>query len=279
MRPAQKRAVVQFFRVGFRVSERRACQVAGVARSSHRYQSQAKDQAPLRQRLRELAAVRVRYGYRRLHVLLQREGWSINHKRVYRLYREEGLSIRVKYRKKRVSLPRVIPPPAQRPNERWSLDFLADSLVDGRRFRVMTIVDNVSRVSPVIEVDTSITGTRVVAVLDHLKRSIGVPKRIAVDNGPEFISKALDAWAYRNHVTLEFSRPGKPTDNAYVESFNGHFRAECLDQHWFETLAEAREVIEAWRVEYNEERPHRSLRQQTPSAVFASWEPLEKAAD
>ena len=279
MRPAQKRAVVQFFRVGFRVSERRACQVAGLARSSHRYQSQARDQMPLRLRLRELAAVRVRYGYRRLHVLLRREGWPVNHKRIYRLYREEGLSIRTKYRKKRVSLPRVIPPPAQQPNERWSIDFLTDSLVDGRRFRAMTIVDNVSRVSPAIAVDTSINGERVVAVLDHLKRSIGVPKRIAVDNGPEFISKALDAWAYRNQVTLEFSRLGKPTDNAYVESFNGHFRSECLDQHWFETLAEAQEVIEAWRVEYNEERPHRSLQQRTPRAVLASWEPPEKAAD
>lgn len=270
---------MHFFQVGCRVSERRACQVAGVARSSCRYQSQATDQTPLRQRLRELAAVRVRYGYRRLHVLLQREGWSINHKRVYRLYREEGLSIRVKHRKKRVSLPRVIPPPAQRPNERWSIDFLADSLVDGRRFRVMTIVDNVSRVSPAIEVDFSIKGGRVVAVLNHLKHTVRLPKRIAVDNGPEFISKALDAWAYRNQVTLEFSRPGKPTDNAYVESFNGHLRTECLDQHWFETLAEAKEVIEAWRVDYNEERPHRSLQQQTPAAVLASWEPLEKAAD
>ena len=279
MKPAQRRAVVQFFRVGYGVSERRACQVAAVARSSHRYRSQARDQTPLRQRLRELAAVRVRYGYRRLHVLLRREGWLVNHKRIYRLYRDEGLSIRTKYRKKRVSLPRVIPPPAQRPNERWSIDFLTDSLIDGRRFRAMTIVDNMSRVSPAIEVDVSIKGERVVAVLNRLKHTVGLPSRIAVDNGPEFISKALDAWAYRHHVTLEFSRLGKPTDNAYVESFNGHFRAECLDQHWFETLAEAREVIEAWRVEYNEERPHRSLQQRTPAAVLASWKPPEKAAD
>lgn len=279
MKPAQKRAVVQFFRVGYRVSERRARQVAGVARSSHRYQSQAKDQAPLRQRLRELAAVRVRYGYRRLHVLLRREGWPVNHKRVYRLYREEGLSIRARHRKKRVSLPRIPLPPAVHPNERWSIDFLTDSLIDGRRFRAMTIVDNVSRVSPAIKVETSITGERVVAVLNQLKHTIGLPKRIAVDNGPEFISKAVDAWAYRNQVTLEFSRLGKPTDNAFVESFNGHFRTACLNQHWFETLAEAKEVIEAWRVEYNEERPHWSLRQQVPAAVLASWQPLEKAAD
>lgn len=279
MKPAQKRAVVQFFRVGFRVSERRACQVAAVARSSCRYQSQAKDQTPLRQRLRELAAVRVRYGYRRLHVLLRREGWPVNHKRIYRLYRDEGLSIRTKYRKKRVSLPRLPLPPPQHPNERWSIDFLIDSLVDGRRFRAMTIVDTVSRVSPAIEVDSSITGQRVVAVLNHLKHTVGLPKRIAVDNGPEFISKALDAWAYHNQAALEFSRPGKPTDNAYVESFNGHFRVECLDQHWFETLAEAKEVIETWRVDDNEERPHRSLQQRTPRAVLDGWTPFEKAAD
>ena len=277
MRPAQKRAVVRFFRAGFRVSERRACRVAGVPRSTCRYRSVAKDQTALRVRLRDLAAARARYGYRRLHVLLRREGWKVNHKRVYRLYREEGLGIRVKRRRKRVSGPRVLPPPAQRPHERWSIDFLADGLVDGRRFRVLTIVDNVSRVSPAIEVATSLTGERVVAVLERLRRTVGVPDRIAIDNGPEFVSKALDAWAYGNGVQLEFSRPGKPTDNAYVESFNGHFRAECLDQHWFASLEEARQTIEAWRVEYNTERPHRALGQQTPAAVEAAWQPRQEA--
>ena len=279
MKPTQQRAVVQFFRVGFQVSERRAWQVAGVARSSYRYRSQAKDQALLRQRLRELAAVRVRYGYRRLHVLLQREGWRVNHKRIERLYCEEGLSIRTKLRKKRVSLARLTPPPATQPNERWSMDFMADTLVHGRAFKVCTLVDNVSRVSPAIAVDFSIKGDHVVALLDRLKATVGRPKRLAVDNGPEFISKALDTWAYRNGVALEFSRPGKPTDNAFVESFNGHFREECLDQHWFASLAEAREVIEAWRVEYNDERPHRALGQQTPADFLAQWVPLEQAAD
>ncbi len=249
MKPAQKRTAVRFFRVGFRVSERRACRVAGVPRSSCRYRSVAQDQTALRVRLRDLAAVRVRYGYRRLHVLLQREGWRVNHKRLYRLYREEGLGIRVRRRRKRVAGPRVLSPPATRPHERWSLDFLTDSLVDGRRFRVLTIVDNVSRVSPAIEVGVSLTGERVVAILEGLQRSVRAPERIAIDNGPEFVSKALDAWAYRNGVQLEFSRPGKPTDNAYAESFNGHFRAECLDQHWFASLEEARQTVEAWRVE------------------------------
>jgi putative transposase len=277
VKPAQKRAAAQFLRVGFRVSERRACRLAGVARSSYRYRSVAADQAALRLRLRDLAATRVRYGYRRLHILLRREGWRVNHKRVYRLYREEGLGIRVKRRKKLASAPRVLPPPATRPLERWSLDFLSDSLVDGRRFRVLTIVDNVSRVSPAIAVGASLTGERVVTLLDRLRSTVGVPQRIAIDNGPEFISKALDAWAYQNGVQLEFSRPGKPTDNAFAESFNGRFRDECLNLHWFASLEEVRQTVEEWRIEYNTERPHRALGQQTPAAWEAAWAPAQKA--
>jgi putative transposase len=277
VKPAQKRAAAQFFRVGFRVSERRACRLAGVARSSYRYRSVAADQAALRLRLRDLAATRVRYGYRRLHILLRREGWRVNHKRVYRLYREEGLGIRVKRRKKLASAPRVLPPPATRPLERWSLDVLSDSLVDGRRFRVLTIVDNVSRVSPAIAVGASLTGERVVTLLDRLRSTVGVPHRIAIDNGPEFISKALDAWAYQNGVQLEFSRPGKPTDNAFAESFNGRFRDECLNLHWFASLEEVRQTVEEWRIEYNTERPHRALGQQTPAAWEAAWAPAQKA--
>jgi putative transposase len=277
VKPAQKRAVVHYFRTGFRVSERRACRLAGVARSSYRYRSHAADQTALRLRLRDLAATRVRYGYRRLHVLLRREGWRVNHKRIYRLYREEGLGIRVKRRKKLASAPRVVLPPPTRPLERWSLDFLSDSLADGRRFRVLTIVDNVSRVSPAIAVDNSLTGQRVVAILERLKQTVGKPERIAVDNGPEFFSKAVDAWAYQNGVQLEFSRPGKPTDNAFAESFNGHLRAECLDCHWFASLEEARQTIEAWRIDYNTERPHRALGQETPTAWMTSREPLLEA--
>jgi putative transposase len=277
VKPAQKRAVAHYFRAGFRVSERRACGLASVARSSYRYRSVAADQTALRLRLRDLAATRVRYGYRRLHVLLRREGWRVNHKRVYRLYREEGLGIRVKRRKKLASVPRVLPPPATKPLERWSLDFLTDSLADGRRFRVLTIVDNVSRVSPAIAVGSSLTGERVVALLERLKQTVGKPERIAVDNGPEFISKALDAWAYQNEVQLEFSRPGKPTDNAFAESFNGHFRAECLDCHWFASLEEARQTIEAWRLDYNTERPHRALGQATPAAWMTARDHLLEA--
>jgi putative transposase len=222
-------------------------------------------------RLRELAAARVRYGYRRLHVLLQREGWRVNHKRVYRLYRLEGLALRRRCRRKRSSPVRVIPVQAEAPNERWSMDFVSDTLADGKRFRALTLVDNFSRVSPVIEVDRSITGQRVVAVLDRLKAVHGVPQRIAVDNGPEFISKALDAWAHENGVQLEFSRPGKPTDNAFIESFNGRLRQDCLNQHWFRSLEEARTIIEAWRQDYNANHPHSALGYVAPQVFAEHW--------
>jgi putative transposase len=263
--------LVQFLCVGFAMSERRSCGVLAVAHSSYRYRSVASDQGALRLRLRDLAAARIRYGYRRLHVLLQREGWGVNQKRVYRLYRLEGLSLRRKAKKKRVSGRRGPKPVAMRPNEQWSLDFMSDSLFDGRRFRVLTIVDNVSRVSPAIEVDFSLTGVSVVRVLERLAETVGVPQVLSVDNGPEFISKALDEWAYRRGVTIEFSRPGTPTDNPFVESFNGHFREECLDQHWFASLAEARAIIAGWWLDYNTERPHHALKQQTPLAAAAVW--------
>lgn len=270
MKPAQKRECVRFLQVGFRISERRACQVIGYRRSSYRYRSQAQDQTALRMRLRELAAVRVRYGYRRLHVLLRREGWQVNHKRVYRLYRLEGLSLRLKARKKRVSTLRAVPTPPEAPNQQWSMDFMSDSLYDGRRFRVLTVVDNMTRESPVIAVGTSLPGTRVVEVLERIAQTHGLPQMLQVDNGPEFVSKALDEWAHRHGVKLVFSRPGTPTDNPYIEAFNGRLRAECLDQHWFVSLDDARQTIEAWRIDYNEVRPHTALDNQTPAAYKAA---------
>ena len=278
MKPAQRRELVTFLRVGFKVSERRACRVIPTPRSSQRYQSQAKDQSALKLRLRDLAQSRVRYGYRRLHVLLEREGWRINHKRVYRLYRLEGLSLRLKTRKKRVSGLRGPKPVATRPNECWSMDFMADRLVDGHRFRVLTLVDNVSRVSPAIVVDSRLTGERVVEALDWLLAAGQKPAMLSIDNGPEFISRALDAWAHRHGVRLEFSRPGKPTDNAFIEAFNSRFRDECLNLHWFDSLEEAQTTIEAWRVDYNTERPHGALGQQTPAEFSTAWRPLETVA-
>ena len=278
MKPAQRRELVAFLRVGFKVSERRACRVIPIARSSQRYQSQAKDQSALKLRLRDLARSRIRYGYRRLHVLLQREGWQVNHKRIYRLYRLEGLSLRLKTRKKRVSGLRGPKPMATHPNECWSMDFMADRLVDGRRFRVLTLVDNVSRVSPAIVADGRLTGERVVEVLEGLLAAGQKPQMLSIDNGPEFISRALDAWAHRHGVQLEFSRPGKPTDNAFIEAFNSRFRDECLNLHWFDSLEEVQTTIEAWRVDYNTERPHGALGQRTPAAFSQAWQPPVEAA-
>ena len=258
-------------RVGFGTSERRACRVIGYHRTTYRYRSRAKDQTALRMRLRELASVRVRYGYRRLHTLLRREGWRVNHKRVYRLYCLEGLSVRAKVRRKRVSALRPLVPAAQAPNEQWSIDFMSDSLANGQRFRLLTIVDNMSRESPAIEVDRSLTGQRVVAVLERVAAVRGLPQIIQVDNGPEFTSQALDAWAHRHGIKLAFSRPGTPTDNPFIEAFNGRVRQECLNQQWFFSLEEARDCLEEWRRDYNTARPHSALGNLTPAAFATAW--------
>jgi len=216
-------------------------------------------------RIRDIARVRVRYGYKRIHVLLRREGWIVNHKRVYRIYCQEGLNLRTKRPKRRVSAAhRVKQPPATSVNESWSMDFVTDSLFNGRRFRSLTVVDNFSRECLAIEVGQRIRGEDVVRVMNLLKATRGIPRSIYVDNGPEFISKELDKWAYENNVTLNFSRPGKPVDNAFIESFNGSFRDECLNVNWFLSMEDAREKIESWRSDYNEWRPHGSLDNLTP---------------
>lgn len=266
---------MEFLTRGLEVSERRACGLIQLPRATCRYRSQAKDDTALRMRIKDLAGVRVRYGYRRLHVLLLREGWRVNHKRVYRLYREMGLSLRLKRSKKRPSRVRGLLPAAQRPNEHWSMDFVSDSLYDGRRFRALTIVDNFSRVSPAIEVGASLTGKLVVAVLERLRASHGLPAVITVDQGSEFTSRALDEWAHRRGVKLDFTRRGKPTDNAYIESFNGKLRLECLNQNWFATMDDAKAKIEAWRLDYNRERPHSSLGNRTPESFAREWTPPE----
>jgi putative transposase len=247
--------------------------------STIRYRSRQEPQQALRIRLRDLAGARVHYGYRRLHLLLRREGWKINAKRVYRLYKLEGLSLRLKKTRKRVSRLRVVPPQAQRPHERWSVDFVSDRLANGRRFRVFAIVDNFSRVSPALEVDFSLTGRRVVEVLSRLAQEQEMPDVIQCDNGTEFTSQALDEWVHRQGIKLDFSRPGKPTDNGFIESFNGKLRAECLNQHWFSSIQEARSIIEAWRREYNQERPHRSLQGLTPHEFIARWAEGEAAQE
>jgi len=256
----------------------RACGLVGISRSLYGYRSRRSPAPELRSRIAELAAHKRRYGYRRIHVLLRREGWSVNHKRTYRLYREQGLAVRRRKRKRIGLSERLVLPKALRPNQSWSMDYVADGLIDGRKLRVLAIVDDYTRECLVLEVDTSLPGARVVAVLERLAELRGLPGSITVDHGPEFESQALDAWAYKAGVRLAFIRPGKPVDNCYVESFNGRFRDECLNEHWFLSMPHARSTIEAWRIEYNTERTHSSLHDLTPEE-FREAHAARRSAD
>lgn len=214
--------------------------------------------------MREIAQVRRRFGYRRIHVMLRREGWAVNHKRVYRLYRLEGLSVRTKKRRKRASHLRIVPAALAQANERWSMDFVQDTLDDGRRFRALTLVDVFTRECLMIGADSSLSGHKVAMLLDQVAADRSYPKQITVDNGTEFYSKAMDSWAYRHGVQLDFIRPGRPMENGYIESFNGRLRDECLDGELFLSLVDARQKLEAWRRDYNEHRPHSSIGNLTP---------------
>ena len=235
VKPAAYRQAVGFLQSEFEMSERRACRVFGRARSSCRYKARGVMVQGFLDDLRRHATARPRFGYRRLHVLLRRGGWQVNHKRVYRIYRAEGLAVRRKKRKRLAAGLRVVLPAPTRANERWSMDFVH-----------------------------SLGGQRVVRVLDRLAASRGLPQTIVTDNGPEFAGRALDGWAYRTKVRIHFIRPGKPVENAYAESFNGKFRDECLNEHWFVDMNDARTKIEDWRIDYNELRPHSSLANATP---------------
>lgn len=264
--PQAKREAVLFLKEQLGFSERLACGLVGQARSSQRYCSTANDNALLRERLVALAGIRKRFGYRRLHILLKREGFSVNHKRLYRLYKQEELSVRKRKRKRTAVTERNKALAPERANIRWSMDFVHDSLANGRRLRCLTIVDDYTRESLAIEVDHSLPARRVCRVLDRLASIRGLPQSIVIDNGPEFAGKVLDHWAYTNKVTLHFITPGRPVENAYIESFNGKFRDECLNENWFTNLSQARALIEAWRQDYNTIRPHSSLNYQTPQA-------------
>ena len=239
-----------------------------LGRSTYYYQSTGDTNDGLRLRIRDIAETRIRYGYRRIYVLLRREAWFVNHKKVYRLYCEAGLHLRKKRPRRHVSAKqRGEVEKASRIDALWSMDFVSDNLFNGQRIRALTIVDNFSRECLAIYVGQHIKGGDVVAVLDGLRRVSGrCSAQIQVDNGSEFISKDLDKWAYEHQVTLAFSRPGKPTDNPYIESFNGSFRDECLNMHWFLSLDDARRKVEAWRTDYNGFRPHSSLGNLTPLA-------------
>jgi putative transposase len=248
--------------------------VLHLSRSRWHYQPQRPGRdAPIRDRLTALAQQRPRFGYKRLYVLLRREGIVVNLKRVYRLYREERLLVRPHRARKRVAEPRVPRTTPTQPNERWGMDFIHDACVDGRRFRCLTMVDEFTRECPRIDVDTSLPAARVIAALEQLATERGLPRSLIVDHGPEFISRALDIWAYRRGIALTFIRPGKPVENAYIESFHSRFRDECLSAHWFLDLADARFHIEHFRRDYNEVRPHSSLGNQTPAEFTRTLNP------
>jgi putative transposase len=262
--PQMKRQAVEVLKEQHGLGVTRACGLVSISRSLNAYRSRRADSTKLRERICEIAAEKRRYGYRRIQVLLRREGWRVNRKRTYRIYRDAGLAVRRRKRKRIAWSERRPLPKPLRANISWSMDFISDGLIGGRRMRCLAIVDDFSRECLAAEVDTSITGRRVVAVLERLRDLRGLPESITVDHGPEFEGKVLDAWAYERGVRLNFIRPGKPVENAYIESFNGRFRDECLNEHWFTTMPHAREVIESWRCEYNTKRPHSSLGDLTP---------------
>lgn len=266
--PAARRAWVAWVEEAYRLSRRRACRVTGVHRALLAYRPRKPPQLALRARLKELAAARVSYGYLRLHTLLVREGWRVNRKRILRLYREEGLQLRVKRpRRRRSAVPRGPPVVATRPNEVWAMDFVHDTLADGRSIRVLTLIDSFTRECLMLEAAPRFTGATVARAVAAVGEQRRLPGRITVDNGTEFTSRALDAWAYWNHVHLDFSRPGKPVDNCLIEAFNGSLRRECLSPHWFASLTEAPQILTAWQEEYNTVRPHTSLAHRSPRAL------------
>jgi len=239
--------MVRKTQAAYDISERSACRVLSAPRATHRYQSVADDQAVLRLRIRDIEEVHVTWGYQRIWIKLRREGWPVNCKRVYRLYREKGLCVgRHKPRRHKSSVTRPERTAATHVNESWSMDFMSDQLFDGHRFRLLTIVEDFTRESLAIEVDSGLRGDDVAGVLDGIKAKRGtLPAKIRVDNGSEFTSKRLDQWAYLNTVRLDFSRPRKPTDNVLIEAFNGKLRAECLNENWFLSLDDAKEKVAA----------------------------------
>jgi putative transposase len=278
--PAARRHAAQLAGEEYGLSERRASRLVGVPRSTVRYRARRSEPEALCTRLRALAAERPRAGYRTLWRCLRREGFAVNHKRVHRLYRREGLALRRRARKKRTREAREPIAAPTRLNQRWSMDFMRDTLASGRAFRTFNVVDDLSRESRAIEIDHSLPGLRVVRTLDAIAAVHGYPDEIVCDNGPEFTGRALDQWAYQHGVRLRFIEPGRPVQNAIVESFNGRVRDECLNQHWFLDLADARRIIAAWRQDYNTRRPHSALGGRTPeefAKVTAGRSPAEPA--
>ena len=254
------------------ISQRRACRLVGLSRSVLSYHSEKQgDDLALKARLVELANERRRFGYRRLHALLRREGVEVNHKRVYRLYNEAALAVRERKRRKGIAVERQPLELPSAPNQVWSMDFVMDALANGRRLKTLTVVDDFTKESLDIPVAHSICGEQVVRTLEAIAQFRGYPAAIRTDQGPEFTGKALDQWAYEKNVELKLIQAGKPTQNAYIESFNGKFRDECLNEHWFTDLHHARALISEWRKDYNENRPHSALEYMTPAEFAACY--------
>jgi putative transposase len=268
--PAAHREAAAYLQSAYEMSQRRACRVLGTDRSSVRYLATRPDGSQLRERLKTLAQERRRFGYRRLHVLLRREGHAVNRKRVQRLYREERLTVRRRGGRKRAMGTRRPIEAALLPNHRWSLDFVSDQLTDGRRFRILSVVDDCTRECLALVADTSLSGRRVARELDHLVRLRGRPATIVSDNGTEYTSNAILSWADETGIGWHYIAPGKPQQNGFVESFNGRLRDELLNETLFRSLPHARAVLEAWRSDYNEERPHSKLGWLTPRAYASA---------
>jgi putative transposase len=248
------------------VSARRACGLAGIQRATWYYKSQAKDQSALRMRIRDLAQARPRFGYERITVMLRREGWAVGRRRVHRLYCLEGLQLRMRRRRRKViSLHRGPTPAPTAAHQYWAMDFVYDQLVSGKPFRVLTVIDKWSRESILLEADFSLNGRCLIEAFERLGPQHPLPRAITVDNGTEFTCKVVDEWTYNHGIHLDFIRPGRPTENGMIESFNGRLRDECLNVHAFESIEDARQKLEAWRNGYNQHRPHGSLGHLTPS--------------
>jgi putative transposase len=263
-----RRKLARWAQEAYRISERHAARLVELAISTLRYRSRKVFDEVLRRRLRELAGTHVRYGYRRLTVLLRREGWHVNAKRIYRLYRQEDLIVRSKQRRKMARRQRIVTTAgATRANQLWSMDFVSDKFGDGRSFRILTVIDQFTRECVALEADRSMTGKKVAEALENAKQERGgLPESITVDNGSEFSGRALEAWAMGNNVQLCFIRPGRPVENGFIESFNGRLRDECLNVEWFSSLDDARQKLAKFRKHYNHLRPHSSLADLAPAA-------------
>lgn len=270
VKPADKRTVVDFLKTEKKFSQNRSCRLVQLDVSTYRYQSVKKDDGELRNKIVSLAHQNKRFGFKRINALLKADGIEVNHKKVYRIYKEEKLAVKRKKRKQKLkrACSLIL---ATFPNEMWSMDFVSDSLAYGRKFRTLNIIDVLTRECLAIEADFSLPSARVIRVLDRIIELRGKPKSIRIDNGAEFTSLIIIQWAEKNGIKLDYIQPGKPTQNAFVESFNGKFRDECLNENWFLNLNHAKVLIEEWRISYNTYRPHSSLNYMTPESFAKQY--------